>query len=87
MKATNGTNGVANKSVPTEDHVYPNLFKVVHKDLFNVSSAINIENNISWKENGEKNWEFFLNFKFSKMEVSDEAFSTFTKGEKGSSEK
>jgi hypothetical protein len=73
----NGINGLSHNSVsatkvPIETHVYPKLFKVVHKDLFNVS-GYNEENNSSRKLNGEQNWEFFLNYKFGIQE--DDAIS------------
>ena len=75
----NGINGLLHNSVSAtkvsiENHVYPKLFKVVHKDLFNVSGD-NQENNSSEKQNGEQNWEFFLNYKFDNIEDDAKAFS------------
>ena len=73
-KKVNGINGLLHNSVsantvPIENHVYPKLFKVVQKDLFNVSGD-NQENKSSRKQNGEQNWEFFLNYKFGNLEES-----------------
>jgi hypothetical protein len=70
----NGTNNIAKKLVssnqtPNEENVYPKLFKVVHKDLFNVPG--DKKENISLNKNGENNLEIFLNFKFNNLEVFD----------------
>ena len=66
-------NSFSATNVPIENHVYPKLFKVVHKDLFNVSGD-NQENNSS-RQNGEQNWEFFLNYKFGNLEDDAKVFS------------
>ena len=94
MKRTtmNGPNSVGKDVVlpsktSREENGYPKLFKVVHKDLFNVIGDKKKRENIPLKENGANNWEFFLNFKFKSLEVTDKEHSTtstVTKCENGS---